>query len=127
MPASAARQIDWATAEIEGGTLSVNLSGDAPKHWSQRLRVVLALLDYTGDGWGKITPRKSGIRVTEVREGMEQDLRHLLEGALQQVNADFAGDEDETAEVPEEDPEGESDRRMTDTFRAFAASRVSHA
>jgi hypothetical protein len=118
------RELDWARAEIDGGTLTVPLRGDAPKYWSRRPRVVLALLEHTGDGWGKITPRKTAIRVADVREGMEQDLRHLLEGALQQVNSDFTSDEDDVSGAHDDDPEAESDRRMTDTFRTFATSRT---
>jgi hypothetical protein len=121
------RQIDWATAEVDGGTLTVGLDGEAPKHWSRRLRVVLALLEHTGDGWGKITPRKNAVRVAEVREGTEEDLRHLLDGALQQVNADLSSDGDEESEPHDPDPEAETDRRLTETFRSFASSRAPRA
>ena len=48
--------------------------------------------------------------------GAEEDLRHLLDGAVQQANADFA-----PAEEPGGDAAGsEADAAMTEAFRSFA-------
>ncbi len=58
----------------------------------------------------------STVRVEAVTAGAEDDLRHLLDGAVQQANADFA-----PAEEPDADAAGsEADAAMTDAFRAFA-------
>ena len=54
--------------------------------------------------------------VTGVQPGTEADVRHVLEAAVTQADADFAADPDEDAE-----PAGsEADREMADAFRSFA-------
>jgi hypothetical protein len=37
------RNIDWGTAEVEEGTLTVQLTGPSSKAWKQRFEGVLAL------------------------------------------------------------------------------------
>ena len=107
--------IDWATAEVKGGTLTVEIVGDPGAEWSRSLQDVVERLDRTGSAWGKVKATKARVRVESVGEGAEGDLRHLLEGAVLQVNADFAqDDEDEGGE------QSEADRAMTEAFRGFA-------
>ena len=116
--ASAEQEIDWRTAEVRDGTLTVELAGETQKGWPKRFKGVLALLEH-GDRWGRVELRKGIIRVHEIREGSEEELRRLLEGVVAQANADFApaGAEDSAAEP---DPEAERDKRMTDLFRGYA-------
>lgn len=124
------RQIDWSTAEISGGTLTVGLVGETPKGWSKRFDGVLALLGQGASGeWGKITLHKKTIKVDDVQEGSEEDLRHLLESVLLQVNSDFEPSTDQSEfSVDEDDPRAEKDRSMADAFRDFAGpERVSDA
>jgi hypothetical protein len=125
MSATEQRQINWNTAEIVDGALTVELTGDAPKGWGKRFAGVLALLDQGGGGWGEIKLRKSTVKVTEVEEGSEDSLKHLLESVLQQVNTDLDLSASEAShEQLEEDQRTQRDRRMTDAFRGFAeASR----
>jgi hypothetical protein len=66
------RQIEWATAETEGGTLTVALSGAAGKAWSRRFDGVLALLGQGEHPWGEIKLRKNTIEVGAVSEGAEE-------------------------------------------------------
>jgi hypothetical protein len=111
-------RIDWGSAEVEDGTLSVELGGPVPKGWVKRAEEVLTLLG-THAGWGKISVSKRKLKASDVQEGSEEQLRHLLESAITQANAalgvDDAGDEDE-----EGDPRVDADRRLARAFRAFA-------
>jgi hypothetical protein len=118
METTAEQKIDWRTAVVQGDTLTVELESDIEKGWPKRFRGVLALLEH-GDRWGKITLHKSTIKVADVQVGSEEELRHLLEGIVLQVNTDFdpSGSEHEAGEP---DPERERDERMTDLFRGFA-------
>ena len=113
------RQIEWGTAEIDDGTLTVQLAGASSKSWKARLENVLALLDTPHSGWGKVSLTKKAIKVSGVRQGSEAELRHFLESAVLQANADTAPD------VPlshdEEDEEPDTDEQMAQTFRSFAA------
>lgn len=116
------RQIDWTSAEIKDGVLTVGLVGESPRGWTKRFEAVLALLEHGLGDWGRITVTKQRIKVLDVQEGAERELRHLLESVLLQVNSDLApdtggGDEDEGESG---DPQVEADRKMTETFRGFA-------
>lgn len=108
---------------MSGGTLTVALSGEVPKGWPKRFKGVLALLEH-GDRWGKVDLHKGTIRVHEVRQGSEEELRRLLEGIVVQVNTDFesnaAQDDDACEADAEADPEAERDKLLTDLFRSFA-------
>jgi len=118
-------QIDWRTAEIHKGSLTVELSGEVPKRWAKHFKGVLALLEQNSGRWGEIGLRKDRITVTDVQAGSEEELRHLLESALLQANADLQGEQAEPPSEPEDDPQAEADQRMTDSFRAFAQSSQS--
>lgn len=108
-------QIDWSTAEIEDGTLSVRLSGEDLKAASASFDGVLLLLAHSTRGWGRVRLRRGAITVDEVQEGSEADLRHFLESVVMQVNSDLLG-------PPEDEPQSPSttDERMRETFREFA-------
>lgn len=114
------RKIDWASAEIKGRALTVGITGEASKGWVKHFDGVLSLLEQNAAGWGEITVRKDTIEVADVREGSEGDLRHLLESALLQVNADFEPNSERYAPETERDPERTIDQGMSDTFRSFA-------
>jgi hypothetical protein len=110
--------IAWEEAEVHDGELHVGLDAEAPRGWASRFRAVLARLSQEGKPrWGRISVSRREIRVAEVDEGGEEDLRHLLESVLRQVNADLAPEEQE-AEEPAS-PEQQRDARMTDAFRGF--------
>jgi len=125
MSESAARRIDWSTAEVRDGHLSVDLTGAAEKGWVKHFERVLAMLEHGGAGWGDVRVSKSSIRVVDVQEGAAEDLRHLLEGVLQQLNSDRAGDTDgrslegERSDA-EPDRRAEADLRLLVEFRSFA-------
>jgi hypothetical protein len=109
-------EIDWTTATVRDGRLNVEIAGEPGSEWADRVRAIAERLDRPGSAWGEITVKKAKLRVTDVEEGAEGDLRLLLEGAVMQANAEFAPDDDE-----DPDDEGsEQDRAMTAAFRGFA-------
>ena len=108
--------IDWGSAEVEDGRLTVPFTGTPTADFKAQVADVIRRLDH-GGGWGEIKVTKSKIRVADVQEGAEPDLRHLLESAVLQANANLATDEDEPASGGER---SEADEGMTATFRAFA-------
>ena len=108
--------IDWASAEVRGGDLSVALAGEVNAEWADRVQAVVERLDRPGSAWGATKVTKAKVTVEAVSPGAEQDLRHLLDGAVQQANADFAPEvQDDAGDGPSEE-----DSAMTDAFRSFA-------
>jgi hypothetical protein len=108
--------IDWASAEVKGGDLSVALAGEANAEWAERVQAVVERLERPGSAWGATKVTKAKVTVEAVSTGAEEDLRHLLDGAVQQANADFAPEvQDDAGDGPSEE-----DSAMTDAFRSFA-------
>ena len=107
--------IDWASAEVKGGDLTVALEGEPTAAWGERVQAIVERLDRPASGWGAVKVGKAKVRVEAIAAGAEEDLRHLLDGAVQQANADFAPEaEDDEGEA------SEADATMTETFRSFA-------
>jgi hypothetical protein len=108
--------IDWASAEVRGGDLTVPLAGEANAEWAERVQAVVDRLDRPGSAWGATKITDTEVTVEAVSAGAEEDLRHLLDGAVQQANADFAPEaQDHAGDEP-----SEADSAMTDAFRSFA-------
>src|SRR3954452_14081897 len=103
-------EIDWSSAEVRDGTLTVELTEKPEKAWLERLDAVVERL-----GHGGVRLDEQHISVKGVQPGGEGDVRHVLEAAVLQVNADLWLDE------PEEngDQASEGYRQMTQAFRAF--------
>jgi hypothetical protein len=107
--------IDWASAEVNGGDLTVALDGEPNAAWGERVQAIVERLDRPASAWGAVKVGKAKVRVEAIAAGAEKDLRHLLDGAVQQANADFAPEvEDDEGEA------SEADAAMTETFRSFA-------
>lgn len=116
------RRLDWSSAEVSGGQLTVPLSGEGSKGWAERFGWVAERLQGNSASWGEVTASKSSVKVAGVAPGSEADVRHFLESVLAQVNADHA--------KPDEDRRGENggpDAEMTETFRSFAEPEDSQA
>jgi hypothetical protein len=107
--------IDWASAEVRGGDLTVALEGEPNAAWGERVQAIVERLDRPASGWGAVKVGKAKVRVEAIAAGAEEDLRHLLDGAVQQANADFAPEADD-----DEGEASEADAAMTETFRSFA-------
>ncbi len=108
--------IDWSSAEVDDGRLTVAVGGRRSAAWSERLEEVLDRLGRGGSRWGEVEAGKKKLRVDAVERGAEADLRHFLESAVLQANAD---------EPPKEAKKSggersEDDQEMTDVFRSFA-------
>jgi hypothetical protein len=80
-------EIDWTTAAVRKGRLTVEIAGDPGGAWSARVREVAERLDRPGSAWGEIAVKRSTLGVEDVTEGAEADLRHLLDSAVLQANA----------------------------------------
>ena len=113
--------LQWSAAEVRNGTLTVPVAGDRPKGWKSTFDHTVRLLG--GGSWGEGSLRKTKVKVGEVTEGTEDELRFFLEGVVQQANATHieAGDDpDEHADEDSDDDADEgddSDARMTSRFR----------
>lgn len=74
-----------------------------------------------GGRWGAIeVKRRRGVSVAGVTPGCEADLRHMLDGAALQANADLAPDDSEDANTAADAELSEQDAAMTGMFRSFA-------
>ena len=111
-------RIDWAEAAVDGGQLTAPIAGEATKEWAERVASVIERLHSGGSHWGAIKVTKKKVTVADVTAGAEQDLRHLLESAVLQANADLAAPEENGNERSGEDAE------MTEAFRAFAPAET---
>ena len=113
--------IDWASAEVAGGGLTVPLAGEANAEWAERVQAVVERLDRPGSAWGATKITDAELTVEAVSAGAEEDLRHLLDSAVQQANADFAPEaQDDAGDEPSEE-----DSAMTEAFRSFAEDEPS--
>ena len=108
-------RIDWGSASVDGGRLTVPLAGKPSSEFKTQLQDIMERL-HQGSGWGDVKVKKSGLRVDDVADGAEGDLRHFLESAVLQANANVAAEDEETPG----DERSEEDQRRTDAFRAFS-------
>lgn len=116
------RQIEWSSAQIEEGMLTVRLTGSASKAWKARFENVLTLLDTPHSSWGEVRLTKNAIKVAEVQPGTETELRHFLESIALQANSELSPPEQGARDAKEAqvDEVVQADRQMTAAFRAFA-------
>ena len=110
--------IDWGTASVDDGQLTVAFEGKPSTEWRERFEAVMDRLRQPSAHFGEIKVGKAKLRVTGVEPGAESDLRHLLESAALQANADAAPDDDDGEEPGDE--RSDEDQGMTDAFCAFA-------
>ena len=115
-------ELNWASAKVKGGKLTVNLEGETPSDWKQSFERTVTLLP--GRDWGEIQIKKRTVRVSDVTPGEEEKLRHHLESVVEQANAavrpeEPEGDDDDGDRAGDGDSDS-PDARMTAAFRAFA-------
>jgi hypothetical protein len=120
-------RLDWSTAEVEKGRLTVSLDGERDKAWKQRFEHAAALLAH-GE-WGEIGIKKDRIRVDLPADGEEDRLRHFLEAAVLEANAGIPDAEEEDHGTDHDEDRGEGsaagserdhDAELTARFRSFA-------
>ncbi|MFZ0042259.1 MAG: hypothetical protein WAK93_13195 [Solirubrobacteraceae bacterium] len=119
-----APRLDWSSAGVSDGTLTVPLTGEPSKPWKGVFERTVKLLG--GGDWDEVTLKSGEVKVTGVHEGTEGSLRHFLEGAVQEANAALRAQEEEESH-DEDDDKGskdagdDGDSRMTERFREFDA------
>lgn len=123
-------RLDWNSAKVEKYRLTVELEGELASDWKKTFARTLKLLD-TGN-WGEVELKKKTVCVAEVPPGTEEKLRHFLESAVEQANADQRSDDSEGDEQREEDREAADEERgedaeMTGRFRSFAGDERENA
>jgi hypothetical protein len=107
--------VDWGSAAVDDGRLTIPLLGKPGSDWTDRVEQVVERLERPSNAWGAIKVTKKAIRVDAVSPGSEDALHHFIESAVLQANADLREDEEPA------DERSEDDQRMTDAFRAFAS------
>jgi hypothetical protein len=116
-----APRLEWSAAAVREGTLTVEIAGDRPRGWKGTFLRTARLLG--GGNWGEVSLKGSKVKVTEVPEGSEEELRFFLEGVVQQANATHVEAEDDDAEDDADeggaDEGDDTDARMTSRFREF--------
>lgn len=116
--------LNWASAAVDDGTLSIELEGELSKDWTKSFKTTVKLLGH-GE-WGEVSLKKQQIRVDNVSPGSEEKLRHYLESVVEQANATEQQHEREregdTNDDADKDDAGraEPDAQMTEQFRSFA-------
>jgi hypothetical protein len=112
-------ELDWASASVKDGELSVDVAGTPNAEWTRGLEAIVERLYRPGSGWGEVAVSKATLRVASVSPGSEADLRHFLDSAVLQVNTNLAPAEE--GESGDDDNGGSpEDREMTDVFRSFS-------
>jgi hypothetical protein len=117
VPSSA---IDWDGAVVQDGTLSVCVTPAPTRGWTRRFRTVLGVLDRSSGDWDGIKLKRGTITASELREGSESKLRHLLDSVI----VELGGDPDPVRAPGPEDEERAAlrarDLRMTEAVRRSA-------
>lgn len=117
--------VSWATAQVDKGNLKVELDGELPRGWKKSFERTARLLG--GGDWGEVRIKKGNVRIAGVTPGTEEKVRHFLDSAVTQANADHresqSGPSDDEGDEGDEAAAGERndpDAEMTARFRAFA-------
>lgn len=120
-----APRLEWSAAAVRDGTLTVPIAGDRPRGWKSTFDHTVRLLG--GSSWGEVSLKKHKVKVADVPEGSEDELRHFLEGVVQESNAahvEIEADDEESSERTDaggDDGGDDADARMTARFRDFDA------
>jgi hypothetical protein len=118
-------RLDWSTAEVRGGKLTVALDDKPSREWCASFERTERILNH--GTWPDVKLKKGTVVVGEIEPGSEENLRFFLESVVQEANAGQAPDEEaaeENADEQDEDIESEPepDEEMTERFRSFGGS-----
>lgn len=118
-------QLVWSDAEVSDGTLTVPFTEKAPPQWREAFVRAATLLGH--GNWELGAVKQGRVRVSPVRSGDEERVKHFLESAVLEANSVLAGEEElfdsepaDDAEDREEAAEPSADEQLTAKFRAFA-------
>ena len=125
-------QLDWSTAQVSDGDLTVELSGKPPKEWRSTFQRTAVLLG--ADRWKvDLDAKQRSVHVASVRAGDEDRVRQFLEGAVLEANATLVSEqelfENEPAEEDEHEPDSDeperpNDEELTERFREFGGEQA---
>jgi hypothetical protein len=118
--------LDWSSAKVKDGTLTVDLTGERPKGWKKTFDRTATLLG-RGD-WAEVECKRGQVRVSGLEPGSEERLRAFLEGVVAQADAEHRPDDeddDDQDEAPDSEQQAgedadDPDAELTERFRSFA-------
>jgi hypothetical protein len=121
-------KVDWSSAEVSDGKLTVALSAKPPKQWRGAFETTTTLLS-AGSWETTLNAKKGSVSVTPVQPGDEERVRQFVEGAVLQANATLVSEEelfgtptDDDEQTPDpEASEPSRDERLTGRFREFGS------
>jgi hypothetical protein len=121
-------KLDWSTAEVSDGELTIGLTAKPPKEWRDTFERTAALL---GAGNWEVTlrPKKGSVQIASVRPGEEERVRQFVEGVVLEANRALVSEQELYEGQPaDDDDELDSDapsrdEELTGRFRAFAGER----
>ena len=128
-------QLDWSTADVSDGKLTVGLSAKPQKEWRAVFETTATLLG-AGTWEVSLNSKKASVQVASVRAGDEDRVRQFLEGAVLEANSKFVSEQELFDSMPvdedeqEEDsdgPEPAGDEELTGRFREFAEQQENGA
>jgi hypothetical protein len=116
--------LDWSTAEVSEGTLTIALDEKPPKEWRAVFIRTAALLG-AGSWDVSLHAKRGSVEIATVRPGDEERVRQFLEGVMLEANARVAdepepADEGDGPETDESMSERSPDEALTASFREFA-------
>jgi hypothetical protein len=124
-------KLDWSTAEVSEGELTVALSAKPPKKWRDTFERTAALL--SAGAWEvTLRPKKGSVQIAAVQPGDEERVRQFMEGAVLEANTTLVSEQelfesrpgDHDDQEPNSDaPEPSRDEELTGRFRGFARER----
>jgi hypothetical protein len=127
-------KLDWSSAEVSDGQLTVALSGKPPKKWRDTFERTAALL--SGNWDVNLNTKKGTVQIASVQPGDEERVRQFAEGVVLEANTTLASEQelfgnapaedendDQQAEPDATDPSG--DEQLTGRFREFAQEQGS--
>jgi hypothetical protein len=120
--------LDWSTAEVSDGELTIGLTGKPPKEWRDTFERTAALL---GAGNWEVTlrPKKGSVQIASVQPGEEERVRQFVEGAVLEANRALVSEQELYQGQPADDDDAldsdapSRDEELTGRFRAFAGER----
>lgn len=118
-------KLNWSSATVADGKLTVELAGDRPRGWKKSFEKTVRLLG-AGGNWGEVRLKKGQVHLSRLTPGDEEKVRHFLDSVVTQANADHRPpepDSDAADRQPASDERG-PDAEMTKRFRAFAEAEA---
>lgn len=116
-------RLDWSSAEVSDGKLTVGFSDKTPKEWREAFVRAAALLSH--GKWELSQVQARHVRVSPVNAGDEERVKHFLESAVLEANSTLVGEDELFDPEPADDAEDEAapetspDEELTARFRAF--------